>query len=88
MAKLQLRSPLHTLITFDGHPAAEFQGGHVFTEMTLVTQKNFYLASLTLGRDARGQRCVCACAFVYQCVGWWERIYVACGVCWCVCVCW
>ena len=22
--------PLHTLIRFDGHPAAEFQGGHVF----------------------------------------------------------
>lgn len=33
MAKLQLCSPLHTLVMFDGHPAAaEFQGGRVFTE--------------------------------------------------------
>ena len=30
MAKLRLCSPLHTLIIFDGHPAAESQGGHVF----------------------------------------------------------
>lgn len=32
MAKLQLHSPLHTLIMFDGRPAAEFQGGHVFAK--------------------------------------------------------
>lgn len=45
MAKLQLCSPLHTLITFDGHPAAEFQGGHVFC----VTKENFLFRKLSLG---------------------------------------
>lgn len=45
MAKLQLCSPLHTLIMSDGHPAAKFQGGHALYEMTLVTKENFYLES-------------------------------------------
>lgn len=71
MAKLQLCSPLHTLIMFDGHPAAKFQGGHALYEMTLVTKENFYLESWLSGVCVGGVHggssvcALCACECIY-----------------------